>query len=902
MSEALALDGETPQDRIVQRIEEDIVFGRLHPRERLVEEALAERFGVKRHIVREALADLERRGLIERFRNRGAMVKAYTPEEVEQLYAVRALLETRDGSLWVGTHSGLNRVREDQGRIGFERIASVEHLDGRQLTVFGLLESADGMLWISSNDGILRYDPVARSFRSYALRDGLQDLEFNGGAQVELADGRLAFGGIRGFNLFDPTRMRDSEFEPDVMLLGLRIGAEGQGGMGLRMPADIRIHQQARTLRLHFGALDFAAPGRLRYRYRLDGFDDGWIEAGVRTEATYTNLRPGAYRFRVQGTNRDGVWSSRELDLPLTVEPPWWNSPTSRLGYLATSILLAWLAWHLVRRRRQQERALMAEISEREERLKLALWGSGDEFWDWNIPDNRLYRMGADHLLGMENAEQELGTDAWRSDSVHPEDLPRVQKTLQEHIVGTTEFFESEHRIRNASDEWVWVRSRGKVVSRDAQGNPLRMAGTARDITASRRAERERRISGEVLRSMSEAVAVVDLAFRFVSVNPAFARITGYTEEEVVGQASRLLDSTQHSAEFYRRMREVLERTGHWAGEMWQRRKDGEEFLGLIEVSQVCDEQGERTHFVTVVNDITDKKRAEQELRYLANYDTLTGLPNRALLSERLARAIVRARRQDTRVAVLFLDLDRFKNINDSLGHQFGDRVLVAAAGRLARALPSEAYIARLGGDEFTAILSGAGDAASVARNLLDAFAEPLAVEGAEVVVSLSIGISLHPQHARDPSLLLQYADSAMYYAKDAGRNAWRFFHPDMVARVSRRLALETGLRRALAAGELSLVYQPRLDLADGSTCGAEALLRWNSAEHGQVPRREGEHPLHRRLVVGGAFLLDPSPEAPGHVIAVERQCGCVEVGWRGIFHVAVLLCNLVAFHAQYAT
>lgn len=238
-----------------------------------------------------------------------------------------------------------------------------------------------------------------------------------------------------------------------------------------------------------------------------------------------------------------------------------------------------------------------------------------------------------------------------------------------------------------------------------------------------------------------------------------------------------------------------------------------------------------------MVSDISAERRAREQLRRLASYDGLTGLPNRVRFQEEMARRLERA--PDAPLALLFIDLDRFKNINDSLGHQFGDRVLVAAAGRLARALPSEAYIARLGGDEFTAILSGAGDAASVARNLLDAFAEPLAVEGAEVVVSLSIGISLHPQHARDPSLLLQYADSAMYYAKDAGRNAWRFFHPDMVARVSRRLALETGLRRALAAGELSLVYQPRLDLADGSTCGAEALLRWNSAEHGQVPPNE---------------------------------------------------------------
>ena len=329
----------------------------------------------------------------------------------------------------------------------------------------------------------------------------------------------------------------------------------------------------------------------------------------------------------------------------------WAQSAVAPGGFLlqlvlfTIALLLAWLLWRVRSDRLQQETSLLGEIREREERLNLALWGSGDEFWDWNIRDNTLYRLGGNQLLG-QGSREEFSTDDWRTESIHPEDLPRVQKLLQEHIVGHTDVFESEHRIRNARGEWVWVRSRGKVVERDASGSPLRMAGTSRDVTVIRRAERERRVALEVLRSMSEAVAVIDLDFRFISVNPAFSRITGYSEEEVIGQNSRLLDSSQHSAEFYRRVRDVLERTGHWAGEMWQKRKDGEEFLGWIEMSEVRDAMGLRSHFVAVVNDITDKKRAEQELRYLANYDTLTGLPNRALLSERLGRAIVRARRQ----------------------------------------------------------------------------------------------------------------------------------------------------------------------------------------------------------------------------------------------------------------
>jgi diguanylate cyclase (GGDEF)-like protein len=233
------------------------------------------------------------------------------------------------------------------------------------------------------------------------------------------------------------------------------------------------------------------------------------------------------------------------------------------------------------------------------------------------------------------------------------------------------------------------------------------------------------------------------------------------------------------------------------------------------------------------------ERRHVRELHQLANFDALTGLPNRTLFTERLAAA-----RQPGAppLALLFIDLDRFKNINDSLGHRFGDQVLVGAARRLGEALPAGARIARLGGDEFTVVLpevAHAHDAAAVAQGLLEAFARPLRVEGSDVVVTLSVGISLFPAHTADPASLVQFADSAMYFAKNAGRNAQRLFQPEMVAQVSRRLALETSLRVALDAGELAPVFQPQFELAGGAVSGAEVLLRWHSAEHGAVAPSE---------------------------------------------------------------
>jgi len=765
----------------------------------------------------------------------------HDPEDPQSISGnlVRSILQSRDGSLWFGTHSGLNRLagEGDQGVLRFERFSTEDGLPNS--TVYALLEDDQGLLWMSTNRGIASLDRSSRDVRRFGLRHGLQDMEFNGGAAAVLATGELAFGGLRGFNLFRPEHLERSAFQPPVVLTSVQLGSERLHPDEFTAKHGVLMRHSDRLLRFSFASLDFTAPQDNVFAYRLEGFDPDWITADNRNEATYTNLNPGSYRFKVRGSNHDGVFSSHEIDLPVRVTGPWWSSGSAKLAYLLLGASLLGLFLWRRHRLREAEQRLLSDVREREDRLKLALWGSGDEFWDWNVKDNSLYRIGADQLLGF-HREQQLSTDEWRTRGVHPEDLPRVQRILQQHIVGATEHFESEHRIRNAKGEWIWVRSRGRVVSRDAEGNPLRIAGTARDITANRVADHEHRIALEVLSSMSESVAVVDLDFRFVSVNPAFCRMTGYEPDEVIGLPSSALDSDQHSPEFYRQVRQTLVDLGHWQGEMWQKRKDGEEFLGWLELSEVRDANGERSRFVAVASDITDKKRAEQELRFLANYDTLTGLPNRTLLSERLARAVVRARRIESRVAVLFLDLDRFKDVNDSMGHAAGDRILKAAAARLLSTVRETDTVARLGGDEFTVVLeevSSIAEAERVAKKILSAFQAPLDLDGQnDVSISPSIGVSIYPDHGLVPTDLLKFADTAMYHAKDRGRNTYQVYTETMDAEAKRRATMAAALRKALERGEMSLVYQPRLSLLEGRISAVEALLRWHSAELGEIP------------------------------------------------------------------
>lgn len=754
---------------------------------------------------------------------------------------VRALWQSPDDTIWIGTHAGLSRVIESEdGRISLAQPLAEALRDRSVPVVYSITEAPAGMLWLGTDNGIVRFNTRNERYRFYGPADGLQDLEFNGGAVARLADGRLAFGGVRGFNLHLPVGTRATGFLPPLRLLSVQIGADAPGESGSPwLPRQLQVPDGAGLLRLRIGALDYAPSSDIQYRYRLDGFDLGWINNGRQQDITYTQLPPGEYRFRAQASNRDGVWGREELEIPVRVLPPWWRHPgVMTMAALSLLALIAGLAWrrHLGIRR---ERSFFAAIREREERLKLALWGSGEVFWDYDFRTGQMHAMRIDEH-GMQQADSGVQMEAVAGHDVHPEDWPRVRELLCEHLRGNTPNLLSEHRVRLPDGHWAWILARGRVVERDDHGRALRIAGTARDVSATRNAERERRVASEVLRSMAEAVCVFDREFAFISVNPAFARMTGYTDVEVLGRDTGLLDSAQHDPEFYRQMRIRLEREGRWSGEVWQQRKDGQEFLCWVQASAVVDGSGQRVHYVAVLSDITDQKRAEQELRYLANYDTLTSLPNRTLLSERLSRAIVRARRQGKRLAVLFLDLDRFKDINDSLGHAAGDRILRATAARLQHTVSSHHTVARLGGDEFTVVLEdldSAEDAEQIAEQIITAFQQPLDLDDRhDVQISPSIGISLYPDHAQIPTDLLKHADTAMYQAKAAGRRTYMRYTDAMDVEIRQRATIAAALRKVLDRRELRLVFQPRLSLKHMRITGVEALLRWRSAEYGDIP------------------------------------------------------------------
>ncbi|TVP89940.1 MAG: EAL domain-containing protein [Pseudomonadaceae bacterium] len=376
----------------------------------------------------------------------------------------------------------------------------------------------------------------------------------------------------------------------------------------------------------------------------------------------------------------------------------------------------------------------------------------------------------------------------------------------------------------------------------DPAGEFLGLLGIARDISEQRRTENRLRMAATVFENTTGAIVVTDPAGYIVQVNANFTQITGYAPEEVIDHQPGMFFSEDHAPGFYRELQRVLLKEGRWEGELWYRRRSGEPFPSWSGINAVYDHEGDLVSYVSFFVDVSERKASEARIESLAYYDALTGLPNRTLFQDRINSALQLAARREEWVVVLFLDLDRFKPINDTLGHAAGDAMLKQVAQRLRDCVRESDTVARMGGDEFTLLLGGVRDreealstSVHVAEKVLEALAPAFILQEREFFISASIGIALYPQDDLDAERLLKHADTAMYHAKETGKNNFQFFQQDMNDRALERLALENDLRRALLDNAFSLHYQPQFDCLEGNLVGAEALLRWQHPQRGAV-------------------------------------------------------------------
>lgn len=468
--------------------------------------------------------------------------------------------------------------------------------------------------------------------------------------------------------------------------------------------------------------------------------------------------------------------------------------------------------------------------------LSLALEASELGLWDWDLASDRVYHSHVQEIFG-------LSPDAVRTMEqdlrplIHPEDAEPVRQTLVRHLKDQTSAYRIEYRVRHADGRWVWVEDSGRAVERDAAGRVKRMIGTRRDITARRHQAEAAQLAATVFEATSDGIFILDPQLHILTVNKAFSVITGYARSDVLGRAIINM-GMEKDREDFDRLRQYLAEQDHWQGERLGKRRSGELYPQWLQLAVVRDNQGLVTHYVGFFADLTTRRQTEEQVKYLTNYDPLTQLANRNLFTQRLNETAGRARKTGEHLALMHIDLDRFKYINDTLGHDVADQLLRTVAERLNDLVPDAQILARLSADEFVVIVeqhTAKGELARLAEQLLAGLQRPVTIDGHELVITASIGISQFPQTARDALLMITQANQAMQHAKHLGGNSFQFFTRDLQSYSIERLQLENQLRKALDENQLVVHYQPKLHLASDRIRSAEALVRWKHPQRGLV-------------------------------------------------------------------
>lgn len=473
-------------------------------------------------------------------------------------------------------------------------------------------------------------------------------------------------------------------------------------------------------------------------------------------------------------------------------------------------------------------------------RLKLAFESAGFGIWEFDHRSNTIHwHDSLCRLLGYPTSPTDL---AHYLELIHPEDRAAVHGMQPVADTPRDSLDIAEFRIRQQDGTWLWVETRCRAIQHDNDGAPLLTVGTMLDINPRKEAEAERQLASVVFTGISDGICITDASSRILLTNEAFSQVTGYGPEDTLGRTPNILKSGVHGPAFYKDLWEKLGKHGNWQGEITNRRKDGSLVNEWLSISVVRDQGNNVSHYVGVFSDLSERKAAAERIQYLASFDTLTDLPNRSLFSDRLDQALLSAHRFNRSTAVILLDLDRFRFVNDTLGPPIGDDILVEVARRLLLQVREGDTVGRRAGNEFGFVMSNLGnehDAITLAHRMLEAIAVPFDVGGQSVVLTASLGISVSPKNGESSDALLKCAGAALLRAKQAGRNTFRFYSPQMDADATRRLALEKELREALSRNELTVYYQPQISLESGNMIGMEALLRWNSAAYGPIAPSE---------------------------------------------------------------
>jgi len=485
----------------------------------------------------------------------------------------------------------------------------------------------------------------------------------------------------------------------------------------------------------------------------------------------------------------------------------------------------------------------VAELKEEREHIKKLKHGliKAQELahvghWELDLISNTLlWSDEVYQIFGLEPHEFS-GTYEAFLEHIHPDDIEFVNSSYMDSVT-QKRGYRTTHRIIRKNGEIGFVEAQCEH-ELDCYGNVTRSIGSVHDITKEKITQNELMLAYEVIAKMSDGVVITDASQRIIKVNESFLKLSGYTPKELVGLTPRVLSSGWHDDEFYKTMWDEIALNGHWNGEVFDRKKNGEIYTAEINIMTLYDDAGEVTNYIAITSDITKKKEQEKLIHNLAYFDSLTELPNRVLFQERVVNRIPFLKRNKKKMAILFIDMDNFKNVNDTLGHVIGDKFLIEVARIMKATLREQDTLARLGGDEFTILLENVEsimDIVPIAKKIIGAFRNPIYIGKNKLYTGVSLGISIYPDDGNNYEELIMAADTAMYQVKESGKNNFKFYTQSMNEKITERMFIENNLRNAINNNELFLVYQPKINLDAKHVYGMEALIRWIHPELGLI-------------------------------------------------------------------
>ena len=711
-------------------------------------------------------------------------------------------------------------------------------------SIYGVQVDSQGDLWLSSHAGILHMNNNSRHFEQFTYNNGLAANEFNGGAYAQLNDGRMVYGSMKGITLFDPEKVKfKSNVINDykVLITGISLLSRPLAMQLTDMNGNsVQLNHDDVGFKINFSTLNFKRELNTLYRIKLEGEEVINYPETTENNIMFPQLRPGDYTFSVIAINPHSGQQSNLARLSIKVNYAPYLSPIAFFIY-GLLVILSYSLW-LRRRRAQQAILLQAhqDVLQSEERLQLALEGSGSGEWDWRIEQDRLFELRIQDSLGHTDLSHSISL-AQHLELIHPIDKINFSKSWKKFLTTRGENFDCTYRLKTSGGDWQWYRDLGKVVLRNQDGSPERVSGTYTNITETRANQQKVRLFGEAFKQTRDWVIILDHKSRPIAANQSFYDAFEVNERDLFSSFTHTLGIDKNKLRFYNYLLGTIKAGNHWQGEELVVTKQGKQYPSLIKISAISENGVNIDSYVVVLTDISEQKKAEERLRALANYDALTDLPNRLLLQERMNHAFRHADRSGNSLALFFIDLDRFKQVNDSLGHDTGDLVLKEIAKRLKEALRVGDTVARFGGDEFVVLLESCestDDIRRIAQKLVYEVDRPIQFEFQQIRMSPSIGIALYPDDARIESDLLKYADVAMYHAKEQGGSNFHFYDDSMDQQAKDRLSFENKIKQAFSDNEFVNYYQPIVNVNTGKVEGFELLLRWLS-EDGMVSPAE---------------------------------------------------------------